>query len=160
MVLKYTPKFDMVSRVLTCVVLAIIFAVGLQFVSVLSQKHIFILATLAIVVLVFINLFPIKYVLTEDELVIKKLFTKRVLRVRNITDLSRIEGPVSFTYSSKGFFGYLGKTMDGATSYSTSLKDNILIKTSKGVQIIISPKDILDFENELRSRLVSSYLYV
>lgn len=118
------------------------------------------------ILIVVVGCFPVFYVVTEQEIVIKRLFSKKIIKISNIKNLYKIKNTVSYTFSTKGFFGYLGKTMDGATSYSTSLKHNLLIETTDNEKIIVSPSNIELFGNEvkkkstMKSLCISEYMYV
>jgi hypothetical protein len=96
--------------------------------------------------------FPVYYLINNEKIVIKTLLSKKSIELKEINDVYLIKNTIAFTFSSKGVFGYLGKTMDGSTSYSTSLKKNVLIKTNNIGNFIISPKNIEEFINEINKR--------
>ncbi|ATA89040.1 hypothetical protein CGC58_04510 [Capnocytophaga stomatis] len=147
---KFLPKFDLISTIIT-IVLSLVIIVSA---SILFQNMDFgravVVGILLVVTIVVVGCFPVFYVVTEQEIVIKRLFSKKIIKISNIKNLYKIKNTVSYTFSTKGFFGYLGKTMDGATSYSTSLKHNLLIETTDNEKIIVSPSNIELFENEVK----------
>ncbi|MDO4782346.1 MAG: PH domain-containing protein [Capnocytophaga felis] len=147
---KFLPKFDLISTIVT-IVLSLVIIVSA---SILFQNMDFgravVVGILLVVTIVVVGCFPVFYVVTEQEIVIKRLFSKKIIKISNIKNLYKIKNMVSYTFSTKGFFGYLGKTMDGATSYSTSLKHNLLIETTDNEKIIVSPSNIELFENEVK----------
>ncbi len=150
---KYLPKVDFISIIVTLTVLLSISIAFKAFFSYSKNLSIFGFIILFTAIFAVLYSFPVAYILTKNKLVIKKILSKKTIELHTINTVTKISQSISFTYSTKGFFGYLGKTMDGSTSYSTSLKNNLLIKTNDNKKIIISPTKMNLFQNELRKRL-------
>lgn len=146
---KFLISFDINALVITISVLVVLLTVIIGLI--INFKLINLLPILIICISIFLALyfFPIQFEIENNRIVIKSVFSKRTIDIDSITDITFIKNTVSFTYSSKGVFGYLGKTMDGTISYSTNLKKNILIKTFDKANFIISPKNTQDFINEI-----------
>lgn len=152
---KYLPKVDFISIIVTLTVLLSISIVFKVFFSYSKNLSIFGFIILLTGIFAVLHSFPVAYILTKNELIIKKILSKKAIELHTINTVTKINHSISFTYSTKGFFGYLGKTMDGSNSYSTSLKNNLLIKTNDKKKIIISPTKMNIFQDELRKRLLT-----
>src|SRR5690554_3003406 len=138
---KYPPHIDFLSKFITIVILVVMVMIIKTFLTDITLIKIVGLAILILSFFIVLSFFPIYYIINNDELVIKRIIADKTITIKSMTNVSKLNTVVSFTYSTKGFLGYLGKTMDGTISCSTSLKNNILIKTDMDLNIIISPKN-------------------
>lgn len=102
---------------------------------------------------------PINYVVTKDELIIRRLFLnvriKRIdIRSVEILDRGKIRGSI-WLFGVCGLFGYTGRfanlSLGGMTWYITRRSRPVLVQTTENKRIIISPDDpgkfIADFTN-------------
>ncbi len=146
---KFNISIDVFTKVLTFSIFILCFFVVVNFLI----DYNFIPAILvSLLIGVALYFFPIYYSITDKNIVIKRLFSKRKIPLKEIYHINSVKNTVPFSYSTKGVFGYLGKTMDGTISYSTNLKKNVLIKTNNDEKFIISPKNIEKFINEINKR--------
>jgi len=110
---------------------------------------------LPIVLLVVTLLFvPTSYVLTKDQIVIKKVCGSIEINKVDIVDVSlagnELKGSVR-TFASGGLFGYFGKysspKLGKYNMYAGTMKANnlLVIKLKNGKKYVISPKGIDDF---------------
>lgn len=152
----FTPKFDTRAKITTFIFSAFFLLSISNFFVGITPMRIFSVVVLSITFFVLIFQVPISFRITKEEIIIKRIFNKKIIKIDKIISVSKAQNTVAFTFSSQGVFGYLGKTMDGAISYSTSLKENLLIKTIDNQSFMISPSEIDIFENQIKSFIFST----
>ena len=109
--------------------------VGLLFMAILAGSYIFSTQ---------------RYTLSGKDLIIRRVIRDVVIHLEDITEIrplerSELSGAIR-TFASGGLFGYFGKfystRLGHMTWYVTQRNKAILIRTSKGSKIIISPDDL------------------
>lgn len=140
MVQKFSIQIDFYSKIITTVV-SFFLIMGIF----ASNFNPIVIAAILFAVILALSFFPLKYELTPKEIIIKKAFFSDKIPLEDIISITPVGNITSYTFSSKGFLGYLGKTMDGTTSYSTDLKNNLLIICKNDRKILISPREIESF---------------
>lgn len=112
--------------------------------------------TLSLSIIYVLYYFPLKFKIDSQKITIYTLFRNINIYYSDIVMVKDIETTSSFTVGTKGFFGFLGKTMGGVTSYSTSLRDNIYIEYDKSNKILISPEKIELFKEIIITRTTTN----
>ncbi len=104
---------------------------------------------------------PLKYIVTENELIIKRLIKPVVIdlsEIKKITPLSREDmiGTIR-VFGSGGVFGYFGKFRNKRygmmTLYTTRTDNRVHILTSEGKNIILSPDNVDEFIKAVESKI-------
>ena len=102
---------------------------------------------------------PINYVVTKDEVIVRRLFLnvhiKRAdIKSVELVDKKKIRGSIR-TFGVGGLFGYYGTfanfSLGRMTWYATQRDKPILIKTTDGKKIILTPNEPDKFVGELCS---------
>lgn len=100
--------------------------------------------------------FPIGFIITEENLIIKHLFSQRKIPLSNIEKVGATKSRFSFyspssmnAFNTHGFFGYLGKTPDENISYATAMSGNTWIILKNNKRILISLKNEKRFSRDL-----------
>lgn len=102
---------------------------------------------------------PINYVLTKDELIVRRpLLNAHIKRAdiksAELIERNKITGSIR-TFGVGGFFGYYGNfanfSLGRMTWYATRKDKPVLIKTIDNKKIIFTPNDPDKFVNELTS---------
>lgn len=104
-----------------------------------SSARLILLIILGLSILYVFYFFPLKFKIDSQKLTIYTLFRTINIYKTDIVIVKNVEITNSFTIGTKGFFGFLGNTMGGITSYSTNLKNNIYIEYGKSKKVQISP---------------------
>lgn len=87
--------------------------------------------------------------LTDKNVVINKLFGQKIIPYSTITNAKRMGfSNLTLTVGSQGFFGFVGTTMDGSSSYVKDRKKMVLIETQKG-NFILSCENPEELVSEL-----------
>ena len=162
---EFSATMDKKTKRLTLLGILIFFVfLGLTTPSILDNpKNGYISIILLAVVLIFAYLVPflyrpIKYVITNDELIIVRLIKPYKIRLNEIKKVEPIskedlKGTVR-VFGSGGAFGYFGKFRNkkyGTMTFFTTRTDNrVYILTSEGKNIIISPDDSENFVSSLK----------
>lgn len=80
-----------------------------------------------------------KILLEKDAIILKKNIGQIHIPKSSIVEISRLcFSNLTMTYGSKGFFGFIGKTMDGSSSYVKDRKEMIQITTTNKKYIVSS----------------------
>ncbi len=104
---------------------------------------------------------PVKYVLTEDELIIKRVIKPYVIKIREIKQIrpvskDELRGTLR-VFGSGGVFGYFGKFRNknfGTMIFFTTRTDNrVYILTADGKNIIVSPDNVEEFVETVNKRI-------
>lgn len=147
----FTPKFDTRAKITTFIFSAFFLLSISNFFVGITPMRIFSVVVLSITFFVLIFQVPISFRITKEEIIIKRIFNKKIIKINKIASISKVQNTIAFTFCSQGLFGYLGKTMDGTISFSTNMKHNLLIKTIDNQSFMISPSEIDIFENQIKS---------
>ncbi|MDX5346608.1 MAG: PH domain-containing protein [Hymenobacteraceae bacterium] len=106
---------------------------------------------------------PRGYILTRNRLIIKRIFSDRLIFVKDIKQArllqpDEMKGTIR-TFGSGGLFGYFGKFYNNHlgifTAYMTQRKNKILIRLYSGEDIIVTPDDMYfleDLQKQLQPR--------
>ena len=102
---------------------------------------------------------PINYIVTKDELIVRRLLLSVHIKRANIKSIELIEknkitGSIR-TFGIGGLFGYFGNfanfSLGRMTWYATRKDKPVLVKTIANKKIIFTPNDPGKFVNELKS---------
>ena len=147
-----TPSnYDFYTIIASLTAIIILTALFIPLINNFSWLTIGIFAAVALLILLALLQAPLSYKLTPEGLYINFLIKKQFIPYNDIEEVKKAKPHKgSFIYSTQGVFGYLGKTQDGTISFSTHLKNNILIKT-KNKNYLISPKNINYFYDKIKS---------
>ncbi len=104
---------------------------------------------------------PLKYTVTSDELIVKRLIKPYVIKLSEIKKIREIsEEELKGTkriFGSGGVFGYFGKFRNknfGTMTFLTTRTDNrVYILTAEGKNIVLSPDDSEEFVKTIASRI-------
>lgn len=154
---KFFTKFDLYSILITCIIFTIAFISALNLLSDITLIKMIFLSILVMAIIFAFNSFPVYYKINERELVIKKIFSKKIIEYDSINSIAYSKNIIPLTTGTKGFLGYLGNTMSNVISFSTNQKENLLIKTKNEVRFLISPSNIDEFKKKVEKRLPTTY---
>ena len=154
MIIKtYRTSLDTYSKLVT-ILFYILMLSGSYFVPISKSIDsvaisIFIVVLIILVVLCF---FPVKIILSEHEVIIRKLIRSIRIPLKDIESVSEaIIFPIPMTISSQGFLGYLGTTMDGAKSYVTNRKKVVHLTTKDNKKYLFSPDNTPAFLRDIKA---------
>ena len=161
--MTYKTSLDKTALVITIGV-TILFAIiiGGQYVIIKDAgRAIPIYTTTACLMIYFIAFAfrPINYVVTKDELIVRRLFLnvhiKRAeIKSAELIERNKITGSIR-TFGVGGLFGYYGNfanfSLGRMTWYATRKDKPVLVKTINNKKIIFTPNDPDNFVNELNS---------
>ncbi|RFS20116.1 hypothetical protein DVR12_20585 [Chitinophaga silvatica] len=160
--MKYSARYDTLTKVITIIV--IIFVVSL-FVLIISSKPgntvpgNVALIILAVSILVTFGYSPRYYSITEDAIIIKRIFSDISIPFEDVVNISIIEksairGSLR-VFGSGGLFGYLGifrsSNLGKYQMWSTNCETLVLIECMNK-KIVISPSDNNDFIEEFNRK--------
>ncbi|KAA9333805.1 PH domain-containing protein [Adhaeribacter soli] len=149
--MKYKASLDKLARIIT--LLAIAFPVVLLFF--LDEATIPVVILSGVLVLSY-GFAPQYYLLTPEELVIKRLFKdvhlkrSEIKTVELLPEARKLRWTTVRTFGSGGFFGYFGKfwnrTFGGMTWYLNNFRNVVLVETYAGKKLLLSPDnpDMID----------------
>jgi len=144
---------DMMTRLITLVLIAItIYVVYQQIVIFLEKKEmntIFVGAILILVLLLSIAFKPLSYILTVDNLVIKRIAGDILIAKNDIKSAELLKsgtlGTLVRGFGIGGYFGYMGSYYSSKigwlTMYATRRDNRILITIKDDKKIIITPDE-------------------
>lgn len=165
--MQYNTSLDLTSRIVT-ILITVLFLVSIGFaiykvISPGSSVDDLYGAIFATVLLLGIYCFcylyrPVKYVITDGQLVVKRPIKDVVL---NLSDLKqvRIASKQDLkwtirTFGNGGLFGFYGKfrnsTFGNMTWYATRLSNYLVLFTTNAGKIVLTPDDIEGMFNELK----------
>lgn len=92
---------------------------------------------------------PISYILTDEELIIKRLAGNIRIAKNEIHSVESLDngrsGTLIRTFGIGGYFGYFGKyyssSLGSLTLYATRKDKRILVTTKSGKKIVLTPDD-------------------
>lgn len=94
-----------------------------------------------------------KIILEKDAIILKKNIGQIYIPKHAILEVSRLNfSNLTMTYGSKGFFGFIGKTMDGSSSFVKDRKKMIRI-TTRSKKYIVSSEDADEIVREIKSSM-------
>ena len=94
-----------------------------------------------------------KIILEKDAVILKKNIGQIHIPKHTILEVSRLcFSNLTMTYGSKGFFGFIGKTMDGSSSFVKDRKKMIRI-TTRSKKYIVSSEDADEIVREIKSSM-------
>lgn len=156
--MEYKASLDTLSKILTVGVILLLTVIGIRIVLSLSDFNgdaTPMLISIGVLVLFFAIIigsyaFSITgYTVTQESLIIRRRFNNITIPRADIEEVRTI-GPGEMkslirTFGNGGLFGYYGKfyssTFGHMTFYVTNIKNKVLIRTTSGKKIIISPDD-------------------
>ena len=120
--------------------------------------HIFITSACLLIYFLAYAFRPIEYVVTADELIVRRLFFEvhiKRLDIISVESIDREEIRGSFRIAGVGgLFGYYGgftnSSLGFMTWYMTRMDTPVLVKTVDNKKILFSPDDPIQFVSELR----------
>ena len=137
---KYYQNYSIASILITNLLILIVLTI------IAVNENYYYYLVLVPMLIIFINV-PIYYYFENNSLVIKKILWKEKISSPTV---SKVNVTQPFILSSMGFFGYIGYTSDGCQSLTANLKETLLIKGQLNKKILISPKEINSFINNLK----------
>jgi len=161
--MTYKTSLDKTAVIITIAV-TILFAViiGGQYSIIKDSGRAVPIYTTTACILIYLLAFafrPINYVVTEEEIIIRRpLLNAHIKRAdiesAELIDKSKIRGSIR-TFGVGGLFGYYGSfanfSLGRMTWYATRRDKPVLIKTTDGRKIILTPNDPDKFVIELGS---------
>jgi hypothetical protein len=164
--MEYKATLDLTSKIISVIVTLAFLAITVYTFSMMDFKSgigteslVLMLSTLLIIVIYLICylLRPLKYVLDNDKLVIKRLAFDLTIEIKTIKSASLADKEsmrwTIRTFGNGGLFGYIGKfynqTFGAMTWYATRRSHYIVLGTSSSEKIVITPDD-LDMANEIQ----------
>ncbi len=96
---------------------------------------------------------PIRYVLTEDHIIVQRLIKNLIIKRRDIKTIKEVsEKDMQLTirtFGVGGLFGYFGKFSNAAigkmTMYATRRNNAILIETTNNKKLLLTPDNPVGF---------------
>ncbi|HLS11944.1 MAG TPA: PH domain-containing protein [Flavobacteriaceae bacterium] len=99
-----------------------------------------------------------KILLEKDAIILKKNIGQIHIPKSSILEVSRLcFSNLTMTYGSKGFFGFIGKTMDGSSSFVKDRKKMIRITTTNK-KYIVSSENADELIREIKSSMQTRQL--
>jgi hypothetical protein len=157
--MEYKASLDTLSKVITFGVFILFIFIGQKSVKtmMLAEGDLTTILVHSGILLLFISIVlgpwlfaPKSYTVTSSELIINRSVGKVEIKFSDIDEVrilsdAEMSGLLR-TFGNGGLFGYYGKfynsKMGHMTLYATQRKNRILIQTSQGKKIIITPDDI------------------
>jgi hypothetical protein len=156
--INYTLNLYKASLDKTAIIITIL--VGLLFGALIVFDFILPLAIFLIIIyLICFYLKPLRYEITEDEIIIRRLIksvriSRSDVESLKLLDKSALKGTVR-TFGVGGLFGWYGKfansQLGDMTWYVTRRDKIVLINTSEGKKILISPDEAESFVTEFKA---------
>jgi hypothetical protein len=161
--MTYNTSLDKTASVITIAV-SILFAfiIGGQFIILKDKGHAIPIYTTVTCLLIYFLTFafrPVKYVVTKNELIVRRpLLNVHIKRadIKSVKSIERntISGSIRI-FGIGGLFGYYGSfsnfSLGRMTWYATRRDKPVLVKTSDNKIIIFTPNDPATFVTELSS---------
>lgn len=118
-----------------------------------------VIALLPLIYLVVFALSPKEYIINHEELVIKKVMGKTVIRRASIVGIEILQqkdvSGALRTFGVGGLFGYFGKfykkQLGSMNWYATRLDTPVLITTIDNVKYLLSPDEPIRFSEALKT---------
>jgi hypothetical protein len=161
---RYEAKLDSLARMLTVVIfLVMIFPISTMIIGV-QKGHwelLIIIAVLAVILLLCQLYRPQFYTLDAEGLHIHRQGGAVNIPFSTIAEVKFIDKKdLGFgwrTIGVGGFWGYYGnfkyKSIGNATLYATNMDKIVLLKTTEGKTILITPEDMADFLNRIHQMM-------
>ncbi len=157
--MEYKASLDLLAKILTGTTFILLSFLGYRSIKALavSQGDTTTILTHSGILLLFICILlgsylyaPQKYVLSNDELIIKRPIKERKIKLSDIEEIKIVADTemkgISRTFGVGGLFGYYGKYYNSEfghmTFYTTQRKNRVLLRIKQGEKIIITPDDI------------------
>ena len=158
--MEYKASMDTLTKIITAVTVVIFIVIIYSFAKDvwknkdgdLTSLIVSISATVSFIALLVLTWLyaPQSYTLTDAELIINRPAAKRVINRSEIMDVKEVKsndlGMFIRTFGNGGLFGYYGKfyssKLGSMTLYTTQRKNRLLITTTTGKKIMISPDDM------------------
>lgn len=158
--MNYKTSWDNLTKIVTAGVTVLYIGIFLQIFfgeSELTQGSTYVIAAILILSYGITYAFrPIDYRVTPDKVIIRRPLNEVVIERSNIAKVEALQADQlkwSFrTFGVGGLFGYFGKfynfKIGNMTWYATRRNNAVLIKTTKGKNIIITPDEAGTFVGE------------
>ena len=159
--MKFTTSLDRLAIIVTWGVTALfIIIIGVQVSELIhefSGLSVFVIALLLLTWVIAYALRPINYSITDKSVIIHRLLSDKTISRTNIKTVELlINGELNFavrTFGVGGLFGYFGKFFKGSIGsmnwYATRRNKVVLIRTTEGENIVVTPDDYQNFMREL-----------
>lgn len=155
--LEYTATLDRTAKVITTAVLLLLAGIPLFNFFVLGKMSdetplLALVLSVVTMIVVFVGAFlfrPVKYILEEDKIIIKRPISDVVIPIAEVTNASLPDNDSMKwslrTFGSGGVFGYYGKfwnkSFGSMTWYATRRENFLLIRTRDKRKILLTPDD-------------------
>ncbi|MEN9549889.1 MAG: hypothetical protein RIR12_2480 [Bacteroidota bacterium] len=164
----FTTSLDLFCKIVTAVV-TVLFAVIIyaQILQISEVGYAAPVSFSAFLILMYGLVFlyrPIKYVVDEDNITIKRVIASKRILLSNIASITAVKKKqlrwAIRLFGVGGLFGYWGSFSNGEfgrmTWYATNLNKAVMIESKNGKQIMITPNDVDGFINQVQNKLVGS----
>ncbi len=163
---EFSASLDKRSKLFTILgFILIVFVVGQLFLSpdIQSKMNSVVLDLVLVsplLVLVVPYLFrPLKYIVTSDEIIIKRPIKSYVIKISDVKKIQPVSkeemGGIIRVFGSGGFFGYFGKfrskNFGMMKFFATRYSDFVYILTAMGENIVLTPDDVESFVKEIEN---------
>ncbi len=161
--MTYNTSLDKTAIVITiAVTILFAFIIGGQFIIIKDKGHAIPIYTTVTCLLIYFLTFafrPVKYIVTKDELIVRRPLLNVHIKRADIKSVKLIEkntisGSIRI-FGVGGLFGYYGSfsnfSLGRMTWYATRRDKPVLVKTSGNKNIIFTPNDPATFVKELSS---------
>lgn len=150
--LRWSNQVIVITTIVSFIIIATLFFL-IKYATVMYIK-IPIIAFLSILSLFFIAKAPMKLILSKDEICIKQMLRKTIIKIDDVVDISPVCSKVILEsereFGSAGFCGYLGsyynKDLGKYKLFATEMDNLILIKM-KNEQYILSCNSFLKIKS-------------
>lgn len=157
---EFNAKMDKGTKILTAIVIVILLmSIVLPIVLTgITDKYEILIPIVVVLVVIFAYLVrPVKYLLQDSKLVVKKGIGSRIINLQDISEIRSVtKTDLNYgirVFGAGDFFGYFGKfwykNMGYVTAYVTNPEKMILITMMDDKKYLISPEEQLEFFDEI-----------
>ena len=165
--MNYSASYDKSVRIMTVIgliILGSVIAFNFYEITVNNGGEVGIIPNILIMILLFsVILFtflfaPKGYVINESGIVIDRLFSQVLFsseKIRSVRVLAEneLDGAIR-TFGVGGLFGYYGRfrsdALKGFSAYATQWRNFVLIETTEGKKIVLTPDEMNGFVNDAK----------
>ena len=122
------------------------------------NKIIFVIAFFIVFLIIVFTLFRayrLSFVISKDRLLIGGLLKKHEIMFSDIKEVKKVPIPFGFRLFGASFFGgrYYLPGVGNATVAMSNFDDGVLISTKKGYNFVITPKNPMEFIDNMKNRV-------
>lgn len=158
--MEYKAPLDNVTKAVTiCVTILFITIIAVDLIYFNDSKRIATYITVSILITIYLGCFmmsPRGYILTEDDVIVRRAVGNVIINRDDIAHMERIESNelnwTIRTWGVGGLFGYFGKFTNAKFGemiwYASNKNCMLLIVTKSGKKIVLSPQNPKNFIND------------